>query len=723
MEERRPGLARRLLATRHLDWLLLVVLVTSAAVVRLVLLGDDPVPLVHADEGGYLGNARQLVSGSGRTGDGFFAGYSLFLTPAALLRSDPLDFYGLVLVTNVVLVAASAVVAVLVVRSLFPAATRTQTLGVAAFVFVQPVVFASSGVAMSENAMFLVTLVTTLLLAHAAASDRRVLLGVAGAAGGFAYWISPRGVIVAAAFALALVVASLLGRFSRTHVAVGLGALAASVVGGHVFNRLVKGGADTAGVSGREHGFLHAVLHPEYWSELVARLAGRVAYMGVTTVGLAVVGVVVGLHWAMTRDERLAPLPRRLAGGFAALALGLTLVANALTLDTSVEQRAPHYLYYGRYSEAVALPAIAIGFAWLLDDARRRRALHRLSLALVGLLLGAIAVAHVAAPDQQAKVQITVFNVVGLYSLRRLTDGASFTVMLTIGLAVNALVLALVAFRRQIGLLVLLALMAFVSHDVHEHFFEPGWAERSRQGTLVAAVKRLRARGVPTDCIRVSDGSARWNVTNYRFLLPKTRFESERSVDAHECGPLLVADRIPDPEADGHLLVAIEHAAGVSLSVASQALESGVLDRLLGDGVVFPGATCSPLPDEAYRARIAIVPDEPQRGPGGLPSEVRIAVTHDGRGAPWLAGSLALSGSCGHVRIVVDQLGPAGTVLHSARGDLPHTVFPGDTVAVTMAVADVPAATTLRVALVQDGVTWFRDRGARDLLVELADAR
>jgi hypothetical protein len=42
---------------------------------------------------------------------------------------------------------------------------------------------------------------------------------------------------------------------------------------------------------------------------------------------------------------------------------------------------------------------------------------------------------------------------------------------------------------------------------------------------------------------------------------------------------------------------------------------------------------------------------------------------------------------------------------------------------VTTAVADVPAATRPRAALVQDGVTRFRERGARDLFVELADAR
>ena len=65
-------------------------LLVAAGLVALVVLHavlnrGIPAPQIHADEGGYLGDARFIASGYGRSGVGYYAGYSLFLVPAAWL--------------------------------------------------------------------------------------------------------------------------------------------------------------------------------------------------------------------------------------------------------------------------------------------------------------------------------------------------------------------------------------------------------------------------------------------------------------------------------------------------------------------------------------------------------------------------------------------------------------------------------------------------------------
>jgi hypothetical protein len=96
-------------------------------------------------------------------------------------------------------------------------------------------------------------------------------------------------------------------------------------------------------------------------------------------------------------------------------------------------------------------------------------------------------------------------------------------------------------------------------------------------------------------------------------------------------------------------------------------------------------------------------------------------VVHAGSGAPWLAGSVAPTGGCGHVRIVVDGI-DGGISRWQHRLDLPGTMFPGDRAQLDI---EVPgdAITALRVALVQEGVAWFRDRGTPDTELKVARAR
>src|SRR5262249_25479766 len=147
---RGPGRRRSECVTSRRDRqfaVLLGLLIAGVVALHLAVARWLPAPHVYPDEAGYLGNARFLASGYGRSSAGYFAGYSLFLVPAAWLSSTPLRFYRAALVTNAVMAAVSPVLAVLLVRALQPRAPRRVALVTAGLVAFAPLAFYFAGLA------------------------------------------------------------------------------------------------------------------------------------------------------------------------------------------------------------------------------------------------------------------------------------------------------------------------------------------------------------------------------------------------------------------------------------------------------------------------------------------------------------------------------------------------------------------------------------------------
>ncbi|GIU88834.1 MAG: hypothetical protein KatS3mg009_3349 [Acidimicrobiia bacterium] len=250
---------------------------------------------------------------------------------------------------------------------------------------------------------------------------------------------------------------------------------------------------------------------------------------------------------------------------------------------------------------------------------------------------------------------------------------------------------------------------------MHRHFFEAGWAQRSGEATLVDAIDRVERAGVPGECIRVSVRAQWWHVNNYRFLLPRSRFERERTTTVRECGPMLVADRLPDDVPGQGLVVALEHAAGLALTVSPDGLDPGTRERLAAEGLVLPGPMCAPLPAMAYRAVLSARLEPPATR--GAQAAARVEVRHAGERAPWVAGAPVPGAGCGRVRLAAEHIDDRGNVVATEMFDLPRTLFPGEHVTVELPVTPGAEDAALRFGLVHEGVTWFRDRGAADAVV------
>ena len=715
--------------------LLVAAALLALVVLHAVLNRGIPAPQIHADEGGYLGNARYIASGYGRSGVGYYAGYSLFLVPAAWLTHSALTFYHAALFTNALLAALAPLLALILARVVFPRAPLWVGMAVGGIVAFSPIVFAFGGLAMSENALVPATLGTAILVALAARSlDRRLTLG-ATALGVFAYWISPRGVIVTGATLVAVAVIVFDRRLPWYRLAPELVLGAGGLLLGTAFERAVNGTADVAGIAGRDHGPLWALTHVSAWRLWLGVSLGHVAYLGAASAGLTIIGVVVCAKWfgpfARTASDPLAQSRRALAV-FATIALGVTLVADSLSVASSRFDRLD-LLYYGRYSEAVCMPALVIGAGWALTSGTPRRVARASALVGFGVVVAAIA-APLLARAQPANSTLEGINVMGVYAIRLAFGVKSMTVTLLLAAAVGtACVLLACLWNRAVGSILIIVLLGAGSLTIHRQF-ERDARVRATEGVLGHVVSRLGGYGVPTTCIGfdpVATGFVLWNSYNYRFLLPSTRFQNLDDQPQKPCGPLTISSGLQfgttHPSAR---LVAIENDAPMSLWLDLAALPAGLRNHVTESGLYFPRSTCVPLPAGSYRATLGVSVERHGDVLADLDAlRLSIDVVHAGAGAPWL-GSRAVAdvSGCGRVEIATSVTDRHGKVVYKHTIPTPRTLMPGEREHIVAGVVGpgtpAPRLTaggpyTLKVILVQDGVRFFGGHDQQGVSIRL----
>jgi hypothetical protein len=172
----------------------------------------------------------------------------------------------------------------------------------------------------------------------------------------------------------------------------------------------------------------------------------------------------------------------------------------------------------------------------------------------------------------------------------------------------------------------------------------------------------------------------------------------------------------------GARLITPENFSSTKLWVLPGALH----DRLEQAGMLLPPNFPAVLPDSAFRSTLKLV--GVGRGADVLrrdtERDVVVSVTHRGSGSPWPPRLGFVSGN-GWVRLAViwlavsDPRDPVGV----GEADLPRTVFPGETVKVTVPLVPrgldgaplPPGRYVVRVGLVQDGYVFFSAKGDHTL--------
>jgi hypothetical protein len=352
--------------------------------------------------------------------------------------------------------------------------------------------------------------------------------------------------IVAGAALVALVM--LARELHRPRAVLGIGTIviAFGLGLGQLFENAVKGNGRVAGVTERKSDLLPSLFDPSVWHRWLAGALGRFAYIGATSAGLTLIGLAIALRWFLGRDDAIddaARRVRRCVGAFAFAAPAITLVASAAGFATNPRRPQVDAWYYGRYTEAVAMPALAIGAAWLLSASPRYRAARAALLAGAAIAVAAIAVPLFDAgiPDES---HLNRLNIVGLLPIQDVFHHPTLTVQLLVGAAIAVAVGTLISVRGWIFGPVAVALLASGALVIHSRYIEPGSVARARQNALADAVRVLEEHGVSTACIRLDRsgaGYSTWNESNYRFLLASSRLELSDDDEGVNCGPLVIS--------------------------------------------------------------------------------------------------------------------------------------------------------------------------------------
>jgi hypothetical protein len=334
-------------------------------VFRLALTVPRTGPVIVADEVGYLTNARVLaggVPGQMSTAPFYHGGYSLLLAPVLALDPNPKTNYHLVLVVNALLAASLVPLVYLLLTRCFAVPSRTAvwpSLAAAAY----PSVTIFTQVAMSEN-LLLPLLVLWLLCFGCflqAASEPRRLAWAAGAAACTAWlWATHGRMIVAIGLAVAAFVVAAALQAERWRAALlGLAIIGVGLVGVHVLDHFLVSrnwGGHAASELGQRLSTLDSIAGV---GASLRNLVGQTWYLVAAPLGVLVA--------AVSRPTRA--LVRRPSSAELVLAL-LLLTGIGLLVESALSFRTldrPDMLVYGRYSEVVVPPLVALALVRLRE--------------------------------------------------------------------------------------------------------------------------------------------------------------------------------------------------------------------------------------------------------------------------------------------------------------------------------------------------------------------
>jgi hypothetical protein len=434
-------------------------------------------PLIVADEVGYLTNARLLAGGiAGQMSTAPFSrgGYSILLAPLLALDGNPATSYRLVLILNALLAASLGPLLYLLLTRCFHIAPRAAVwpvLAAAAY----PSVTIYTQVALSENLLiplFVLWLLCFGGLLDAQTGRQRFVWGAATAVCAVALWAAHgRMSVVLALTALAFVVLAIARRQTLPAALLGLVLIAVGLAGVHVLNDFLiarsYGGHAPNEVGQR----LSTVESVSGVAAFLRNLVGQAWYLMVATLGVAI--AVLGTLRATATRSRASGLSSQdvVLGLIMLTALGL-LVVSALSFPDVAR---PDMLIYGRYTEVVLPPVIALGLVQLASG-RMRHAKPVLIALMVATLATALLRFTVAAPSGANRWNVA--------SLPFFTFHLGPAVIVAAGIVATLCYAALIALRRRaptaiapLLLVLFLATTAVTEHNpvlTGERSFYPG---------------------------------------------------------------------------------------------------------------------------------------------------------------------------------------------------------------------------------------------------------
>ena len=700
---------------------------------RLLMAGRHSGPFV-TDEAGYLGNARWLAGTGGRwlmdTSPYYRWGYSVLIAPIQWLTDDPSDQFQLVVWVNLVLLGALFPVLYSLLRRTLDAPVWVAAVA-AGVAVAYPGVGVSSGMAMAEN--LLVPLFALSVLSFLSFAQREGRLGWWFGFFVLGLWASHRRVALVVAVALAAIaVAVWADRRRLTAGLVNAGVLLVGLVPVTVIDHVlveerwlrIRRPEEFSGGPGT------LLTSPGEWVTFLERLVGQAWYLVAGSLGLVAFGVVCLLQ-LRSADEgppegtgRLAGVRRRAADPIALTAwfqLGALVAMAAITsvFFTLVTMR-PDQRVYGRYTDMVVPPVLAAGVVWVLTRPWRQ-VVAAAAAALV--VLGGTAFVLLA-PNGRAPFAgaYPINQVAAIAWLDPNTKVPVFEATLLAGAAL--VVLALLSRVKAVPLVLagIVVVYAMAVHPVQERILK-GQGYRNGYRTFPMQVDRV---GDVDRFAFAIDQQSRGEATVIQWWLPgATMVPWGAGEPPPEPWAIAPIDSQRAIDAGGRQVF-----RDVRVHSALWVMPGPEQDRMAEEGRLLAEDPRAPLPPSARRGRITSDTGSLTAAPGEH-LDLDVQVRNDGD-QPWL--DFESYRGTGVVRLGARWLaepaggGPPTRVDHAnVRGDLPATLWPGESADVTVPLDLVDLAGTpfapgryqLEIVVVQEGLGVIEEIPALTIPVEV----
>lgn len=342
-------------------WIILIIL--SAALLHIMTSYPVKGPFIHPDEGGYLMNAASLVGFHSDSASSYHLGYSLFIFPAFLLFDHPDFVYRFVQLINVLLNVISIFFIFKICEKIFPDESTSKILMGTAVAAFYPAWFVYSSCALSENAYVLFFVLSVFFCIMASIHSGKYWFFWALTIG-FLFFIHPKAApVVLAAGSAAILIAWQQKRwdlFALFFIIVSFMVLSYHyAIQPWLVDRQTIGPAPPALHYLEPSGLLNAFFSWSRFVDFLSRTSGHVMYLLLGSLGLVGLGVLFFLNLLYDNltncqiSKMTGPAVFMVLSLFGTILLSAFFFTGSTRFDTWI---------YGRYTEGVLFPLIAVGF-------------------------------------------------------------------------------------------------------------------------------------------------------------------------------------------------------------------------------------------------------------------------------------------------------------------------------------------------------------------------
>ncbi|MCB9834690.1 hypothetical protein H6792_01500 [Candidatus Nomurabacteria bacterium] len=364
-------------------------------------------PAYLTDEIGYLVKAAALAGSKIDSTSAWHSGYSFFIAPFFVIFDNPLRVWKGVALINAMFWAASYLLNVFVLRSIFPSKSDKQIILASLVAFLYPSWLSITGYAFPSS-LFTFILMLTLILYLKSNLEFNRYLALALVLSGFLYWVHPIGIIFVF---LSLIVVSFAG-FTRKEklfrwLLYLLVPIAVTLVYMLVIRPFITDLLSPSGIIEIDHytrdkdRILQNLLTLEFYQEILIVLAGHLGYLLVSSFGVVsflLVYLVSRLKAAGRSQKRIfsSLLNPELYIPIISLmgVIGVIILVSITSSGTSI-LRIDQWIY-GRYLEMTLLPVI--GISLLVPWQKNTAFMSATILLLIGIILNLFTNSHNTTP-------------------------------------------------------------------------------------------------------------------------------------------------------------------------------------------------------------------------------------------------------------------------------------------------------------------------------------